>query len=286
MVRRSSRSRNERVRESSSSQRTDSRDRLTSSGDPPRSSTSGTLRLIAFGALLVLAALVAYALIPPTPVPQQVDRPAETRLTTWQDDLQHELARLASPVSSLGQQLPAGYVGAASCQECHQDRYNEFAETMHAKSFTLGDRLGETDDRVFQHQSSSSQFEAMTDQEGRHWHQQTWLGDDGQPLASTRQAMHYAMGSGVHGITPIYEQDGFLMQSPLTWYAQSKQWEMSPGFDQPFHQSFSRPVTPDCLFCHVGQLNANPESVMKYEIAELSIGCERCHGPGEAHIAA
>ncbi|MEM9644392.1 MAG: tetratricopeptide repeat protein, partial [Planctomycetota bacterium] len=52
------------------------------------------------------------------------------------------------------------------------------------------------------------------------------------------------------------------------------------------HNSFSRLVTPECLFCHVGHLKVEEDNAFKMTIIERSIGCERCHGPGQAHVAA
>src|ERR1035438_9840551 len=52
---------------------------------------------------------------------------------------------------------------------------------------------------------------------------------------------------------------------------------MSPGYDNPHQEDFRRPVPDECLFCHNGYPRANA-------IAE-GIDCQRCHGPGQAHVA-
>ena len=71
-----------------------------------------------------------------------------------------------------------------------------------------------------------------------------------------------------------------MRQSPIAWYAQQGRWDLAPGYrGQNLH--FDRPILAGCLFCHTN----------RFEFAEgrpptfhgLSIGCERCHGPGALH---
>jgi predicted CXXCH cytochrome family protein len=79
--------------------------------------------------------------------------------------------------------------------------------------------------------------------------------------------------------------DGFLVESPLSWYAARAQWDLSPGYDRPGHGGFERPIGNQCLFCHVGQFETEGQSFHRFRITEPTIGCERCHGPGELHVA-
>ena len=53
----------------------------------------------------------------------------------------------------------------------------------------------------------------------------------------------------------------------------------------PQHPGFERPVIAECLVCHTGQVEAVDHSPQRLRIHEMSIGCERCHGPGSLHIA-
>lgn len=59
---------------------------------------------------------------------------------------------------------------------------------------------------------------------------------------------------------------------------------MSPGYDAPVHQLFTRVVPESCLACHAGNVETRKGSDLRLRLVENSIGCERCHGPGENHI--
>jgi hypothetical protein len=79
-----------------------------------------------------------------------------------------------------------------------------------------------------------------------------------------------------------------MFQAPLSYYASSKTWELSPGYvaDDP---GFTRVMTTGCLVCHNGQ----PDPISKrdgaykdppFRFAETGISCEACHGPGALHV--
>jgi tetratricopeptide (TPR) repeat protein len=87
----------------------------------------------------------------------------------------------------------------------------------------------------------------------------------------------HVIGSGNHARTYFHRTDaGEFIQLPLTWYAQEKRWELSPGFDTPAPPDFTRRADDSCLFCH----NGYPKS--GGALAE-GIDCERCHGDGSRH---
>jgi len=66
-------------------------------------------------------------------------------------------------------------------------------------------------------------------------------------------------------------------------------WGMSPGYNAGQHQRFERRITSECLMCHAGRMNYIKGDVDRFDrrqpFAEMSIGCERCHGPGKQHVA-
>jgi hypothetical protein len=83
----------------------------------------------------------------------------------------------------------------------------------------------------------------------------------------------YSIGSGDHGRSYVVARGEWLFLSPLSYYSSIQKWDLSPGYAAGLMRDFTRPVTAACLGCH----SSLPRS--------LAIGCERCHGPGEAHAA-
>jgi hypothetical protein len=96
-----------------------------------------------------------------------------------------------------------------------------------------------------------------------------------------------AIGSGTQGRSFLTVDRGAVWQSPVSWYHGGGKWDLSPGFD-PAGQT-RRPVVAGCLRCHTNRPEPIAGSVNLYRDPVLtghaSIGCERCHGPGELHAA-
>ena len=65
---------------------------------------------------------------------------------------------------------------------------------------------------------------------------------------------------------------------------------MSPGYDRPAHQDFRRVINTDCMACHNGYPRAAVQddgNGPKFALPlPEGIDCQRCHGPGQAHVDA
>ena len=94
----------------------------------------------------------------------------------------------------------------------------------------------------------------------------------------------YVVGSGRHARTYLVEADGFLTESPVTWYESQKAWHLSPGYDVPEQQGFERAIGESCLHCHAGRSEAIEPTVHRMRLPEVALGCERCHGPASLHV--
>ncbi|MGH9538391.1 MAG: tetratricopeptide repeat protein, partial [Terriglobales bacterium] len=69
------------------------------------------------------------------------------------------------------------------------------------------------------------------------------------------------------------------------YYSATKAWGLSPNYDVR-DMGFGLPITADCMGCHTGRTQPVSDREGLYQdppVAELSIGCENCHGPGELH---
>lgn len=110
---------------------------------------------------------------------------------------------------------------------------------------------------------------------------------DSSPPAEYAPAVHVAIGSGTRGRSYLAVEGGSVWQTPLSWFGPSHQWDLSPGFR--LGTLARRAVIPECLFCHVNQVEPVPGAENRYREpllnGQAAIGCERCHGPGELHAA-
>jgi hypothetical protein len=105
----------------------------------------------------------------------------------------------------------------------------------------------------------------------------------GKPLFDRKMSVDVAIGSGARGHSFLTNKDGYLYQTPISWYSQKGIWDLSPGF-APGAIS-GRPITAECLFCHANHTEPVEGYQNRYQepVVTGAIGCERCHGPGELH---
>ena len=220
--------------------------------------------------------------------PHQTAQPAgpvvgnDTPLATTPQEIQKMWALQDPPPVS------TGFVGSAACRDCHAEIHDKYVRTGMGQSFG---RIGEV---ASLEQRADTGFQAA----GRQYHIESSNGQtlhcealtDDQPGAIYEQKVpiQYAMGSGHKGRSYLFEQGGALFMSPISWYAEGDRFDLSPGYKPEQGDRFERRITSRCLSCHVGQVNAVPgrlDHVGSPAFHELSIGCERCHGPGERHVA-
>ncbi len=184
--------------------------------------------------------------------------------------------------------LGVKYVGDAACTRCHGDIADTFRHHPMGRSLAPiasnpgggGDRSDGSTTFV----SGSSQF-AIERRGGKEVHRETQLDVDGRVLAQVEREVKYALGSGTRGVSYLVEHEGRLFQSPISWFSRKKKWDVSPGYEQT-NAHFDRPIEPYCLFCHSNRVEPVKLSVNQYTMPLFqgdSIGCERCHGPGELH---
>jgi Cytochrome c554 and c-prime len=181
------------------------------------------------------------------------------------------------------------YVGDETCARCHAKIVDSYRGHSMGRSMALAD---ETSTPGLDRKSGPIKFEArgleyaVESRDGRIIHSETKRDASGGIVSKAEAAVTYAVGSGRRGKSYLIERDGFLFQSPISWYSQEKRWDLSP--DNLVKSShFERPIDPSCLFCHANRFEPAEGTFSRYKpptFRGLSIGCERCHGPGELHI--
>jgi predicted CXXCH cytochrome family protein len=190
--------------------------------------------------------------------------------------------------------VQSGYVNAAVCTGCHADLAAGFHKTGMGRSFARvrPEHVPEFG-KPFHHEASDSYF-AMITRDGRYYQRRWQIGFDGRETNVDEKQVDYVIGSGNHSFTYLHRAGrGALQVLPLSWYSEKGgYWNMSPGYDQPDFPGSIRPVHYECIFCH----NAYPKIPQALEHAanaEMSfleplpegIDCQRCHGPGQRHVA-
>jgi hypothetical protein len=176
----------------------------------------------------------------------------------------------------------ARHVGIAACKECHVTNHASYLHTAHSRALSVVEAKTEPPDGAFTHALTGRAYRVHR-QDGQLRHEETLRSTDGEVLARLDLPIRYLVGSGHFSRTYLVENDGFLSESPLSYYGQKQAWGMSPGFDLPRHLGFERPVTAECLVCHAGQVEPKAGTSEGVVLLEQAIGCESCHGPGSLH---
>jgi predicted CXXCH cytochrome family protein len=184
------------------------------------------------------------------------------------------------------------YVSDATCAQCHPDQAETYARHPMGRSLAPVARvagLQRYDAAVRNPFEAAGATFAVERQGDRVFHKEVHRDARGQPFAEARTEVHYVIGSGVHNYSYLIERDGFLVESPITYYAQKAIWDVSPGFRSHRHNVFERPVVAECLFCHTDLVKPVPDTLNGYRQPifheGFAIGCQRCHGPGALHVA-
>ncbi|MGA2737256.1 MAG: hypothetical protein ABSG65_07360 [Bryobacteraceae bacterium] len=167
--------------------------------------------------------------------------------------------------------------GERRCVDCHPREVQGYAQSAMAHSLS---EVTPQPDGSFEHAFSKTRFFIRSNPSGV----QQMFERDGE---SGQQRVAYVIGSGAHAFGYLVRIDDHLFQSPLSYYTNRGLWDVAPGYEEDRHPNFSRPVTLECVLCHSGKPQPVPDTLNSYRspafLAE-SISCDRCHGPGEAHV--
>ncbi len=187
----------------------------------------------------------------------------------------------------------AAYAAPGACAACHGQIASTYSRTGMGRSFSKvrpATAQLAANSRLY-HEASGRHY-AMLERDGKLYQRRHEIGVDGQETNAVEFEAHYVVGSGNHARTFLHKQpDGRLLEMPVSWYAERGGfWAMSPGYDRPDHRDFRRLINEDCMSCHNGYPRgavANDGNGPKFPDAlPEGIDCERCHGPGQAHIDA
>ena len=190
------------------------------------------------------------------------------------------------------------YVGSQSCgvSGCHAEVNRSYTSTPHGQSMALANtptELARVPKPVTVFNAKDNRYYVVYQQGGDLWQSGYELDKNGHKLYTSAHKIDWVSGGERTGYSYLFQVDSWIFQAPLSFYAPSKTWELSPGYiaDDP---GFTRRITTGCLVCHNGQ----PEPVLNakgfyrdgqfksppFRFGETGIGCEACHGPGALHV--
>lgn len=178
------------------------------------------------------------------------------------------------------------YVGNTTCKSCHERIYTSYLETGMGKSFYVPDK-----NKIIESFSSES---LVFDAHSGYYYHPFWKADslfirefrlNGKDTTYQRtEKINYIVGSGNQTRSYILERNGYLYEVPVTWYVSKQMWDLSPGYHDGKNSRFSREIVEDCMACHTGYFEYEAGSKHRFRNIGLGIDCERCHGPGSAHV--
>ncbi len=178
------------------------------------------------------------------------------------------------------------YVGMQQCRACHADIYNSFIETGMGKSFDLATPQKSSADFT-KHHVVYDKFKNMYYHP--YWKNNTmyileYRLEEKDTIYKRTEKVDYIIGSGQHTNSHLMNVNGYIYQLPLTWYAQLQKWDLPPGFENGSNSRFSRTIEFECMSCHNAFPSVTDFTANKFVNIPNGIDCERCHGPGEAHL--
>jgi hypothetical protein len=202
------------------------------------------------------------------------------------------LAFLLVPAATIAQTPGPGhpapaYLGSAACADCHAAEAAAWRGSMHELAWQVPSEaavLGDFGDTVFEHRGVATRF-------GRRdgaFVVET-QGADGTP--ATFEVV------GVAGVAPLQQylvetEPGRLQALDVAWDVAGRRWyhlypdaDLPPGdglhWTGPYKNWNAR-----CAECHATGYAKNYEPQARHYAStqsEIGVGCEACHGPGEAH---
>ncbi len=184
------------------------------------------------------------------------------------------------------------FVGSAACRECHRELSEQWLSHPMSRSMAAADQIPvnlSVDVADFTHAvvpGETRNYEVSL-QNGIMTHRDVMRGPAGASIYSQSLQMDFIVGSGRRALAYLRREGDLLFQSPLNWYSQQQCWDLAPGYRVDDPRRFRRRITDDCLSCHAGRPVTSELGPGRYPdpvFHELTIGCERCHGPGKPHV--
>ena len=181
------------------------------------------------------------------------------------------------------------FVSSDACAGCHRGQFDAWSRSHHSWAWrepTTANVLADFDDARFEHRGFTYQF---TRRDGRFL-----IVADGPDGKATTYPVRYVVG-----VTPLQQylvetDRGRLQALDVAWDTKRRRWyhlypttDTSAGDGMHWSGSYKN-WNARCAECHATGFKKNYDplgDMYRSTQAEIGVGCEACHGPGQAHVA-
>ena len=193
------------------------------------------------------------------------------------------------PDQYLNAQPGVEYLGDEACRKCHASIYLQFKRTGMGRSVSLpsGENLSQLTKPVRLFAKSSNRTYSVYVRDGKMIHEESESDAAGHIIFSESHEVAYIVGAGDVGKSYLVTKGDSLFVSPISYYDRIRGWDLSPGYSQGTFRGFTRRVVDLCVDCHTGMPQLVAGSHNRFQqppFRFLTVGCERCHGPGTTHV--
>ncbi|MCA3559518.1 MAG: tetratricopeptide repeat protein [Aestuariivirga sp.] len=207
----------------------------------------------------------------------------------WQLFLAGVLCALSASLARAEDVPRGGFAGSASCAGCHVAEAGAWAGSDHAWALKTPDAasvLGDFNDASIANGNVTTRF---TSKNGRYFVETE--GADGKPSGFE---VRYTVGHRPLQQYLVETEKGRLQVLDLAWDVTAGKWfhlypdQHAPPGDGLHWTGTYKNWQARCATCHQTGFDKGfdfPTRTYKSHWAELTVGCEACHGPGGAHVA-
>jgi hypothetical protein len=180
---------------------------------------------------------------------------------------------------------PRTTVGAKACLACHADTYGKWDKSRHSKMVQPASPSGVKGDFAVGNVELDGDKYFFAERDGKYF-----IAESRLTGRKTEHRVLYTLGNRriQHYLTAL--EDGRVVVLPPTWDVLRKEWFHNMEIVGPeLADANSVQVwNVNCFGCHVSEQHRNFDLATRtYDTdwVDFGTGCERCHGPGSAHVA-
>jgi hypothetical protein len=181
----------------------------------------------------------------------------------------------------------AGFVGSAACSPCHARLVAAHQVTGMAKALRSAENcqvLASHPSLTFRHGEFTYQ---IVRESGRSLYKVSYRDD------SISTPLSYCFGHGESAQTYLLQHNGAFYESRVSFYPGIERLDLTLGasktepesLEAALGQKLTAADAQKCFGCHATNA-VNETQTLRIESLTPGIGCEACHGPGAAHVAA